>query len=228
MVNMYGFGEITASSSSSESQFHDLKTRVLSHKQLPMRVDRFLKVHIDSCEGTIKFVSAKILKKRSVIEKRNSIHFEKPTVNIDSIPSVSEFPISEYIACRNVDYPTGFHKCVFYMKVIHILPGCSFSQIGATEADEGYREKKICFACFNTNRKTYEYIINQALSDGRVVENWKNLSILTKKNHYYLCTNHNFAHVNLRSKTKSKVIEVLRNGSTSSFQPIKLKIKGSH
>lgn len=228
---MFGFGGITASSSSSESQFNDLKTRVLSHEQLPMRVDKFLQVHIDSCEGAIRLVAAKILNNSSVIEKININNFEESSGSVDKITSVNEFPNSECIACRNEDYPTGVHRCVLCKKAIHILSGCSFPQIGATESDEGNGEKKICFACFNTNRERHEIIVdsNQDLLDGHVVENWKNLGLQkTKKRPYYLGTNPDFVHVNLRSRTKCKVIGVLRNGSTPSFQPIKLKNKDTH
>lgn len=60
MVPFFGFGNITQTSASSESQFNDLKNRVFKHTTLPLRIDRFLTIHINSFTGTMNLVASDI------------------------------------------------------------------------------------------------------------------------------------------------------------------------
>jgi len=60
MVPFFGFGNLTHTSASSESQFNDLKNRVFKHTTLPLRVDRFLTTHINSFTGTMNLVASDI------------------------------------------------------------------------------------------------------------------------------------------------------------------------
>lgn len=63
MVPFFGFGNITHTSESSESQFNDLKNRVFNHTTLPLRIDRFLTTHINSFTGTMNCIRHKYPKK---------------------------------------------------------------------------------------------------------------------------------------------------------------------
>lgn len=51
MCKGFKYGDITATSASIESQFNDLKNRFLRHVNIPMRIDDFLKLHIQSING---------------------------------------------------------------------------------------------------------------------------------------------------------------------------------
>lgn len=58
MCSAFKYGDIPPSSASIESQFNDLKNRVLKHVSIPLRIDDFLKLHIQSTNGTMKLTNA--------------------------------------------------------------------------------------------------------------------------------------------------------------------------
>jgi hypothetical protein len=65
MCKSFKYEDNPPSSSAIESQFNDLKNRVLKHvNSMPMRVDDFLKTHIESINGTMKLVNAKMISKK--------------------------------------------------------------------------------------------------------------------------------------------------------------------
>ncbi|KAL4104352.1 hypothetical protein QTP88_019653 [Uroleucon formosanum] len=59
MVPIFKYGSTTESSSTSESLFKDLKTVVFKHKSLPLRIDDFLKIHINSIIGSTNMLATK-------------------------------------------------------------------------------------------------------------------------------------------------------------------------
>jgi len=59
MCSSFKYGDIPPSSAPIESQFNDLKNRVLKHvNNMPMRIDDFVKLHIQSLDGTMKLTNA--------------------------------------------------------------------------------------------------------------------------------------------------------------------------
>lgn len=60
MTPIFKYGNITESSASFESLFKDLKHIVLQHKTLPIRIDDFIKVHVDSIIGTNNIIKSKM------------------------------------------------------------------------------------------------------------------------------------------------------------------------
>jgi len=60
MVPIFKYGDITESSSTSESLFNDLKNRVFQHKTLPLRVDEFVHDHISYITGSMNIIGAKL------------------------------------------------------------------------------------------------------------------------------------------------------------------------
>lgn len=59
MCKLFNYGDNPPSSTAIESQFNDLKNRVLKHvNYMPMRIDDFLKIHIQSINGTMKCINA--------------------------------------------------------------------------------------------------------------------------------------------------------------------------
>lgn len=59
MCSSFKYGDIPPSSAPIESQFNDLKNRVLKHvNNKPMRIDDFIKLHIKSLDGTMKLTNA--------------------------------------------------------------------------------------------------------------------------------------------------------------------------
>lgn len=67
MVPIFNFGNPTESSATSESLFNDLRSNVLRHKTLPLRIDEFITIHIKSIIGSINLIGAKMqMKKRKL------------------------------------------------------------------------------------------------------------------------------------------------------------------
>jgi len=54
MIKHFNISEITASSSSVESYFNDLKNRSFHNDNLPLRVDKFICKHIKEIDGMLK------------------------------------------------------------------------------------------------------------------------------------------------------------------------------
>jgi len=60
MTPIFKYGDITESSSTSESLFNDLKNRVFQHKTLPLRVDEFVQDNISYITGSMNIIGAKL------------------------------------------------------------------------------------------------------------------------------------------------------------------------
>ncbi len=61
MCRIVGFGDIPPTTAPIESQFSDLKMRVLKNHDKQMRVDDFVKVHLQSMNGATKLAYSKFL-----------------------------------------------------------------------------------------------------------------------------------------------------------------------
>lgn len=62
MISKFGFGKINATSSAVESEFNDIKHRLLRCTSQSMRIDKFLTVHIQSFSGKAKLAMSEINK----------------------------------------------------------------------------------------------------------------------------------------------------------------------
>jgi len=72
MCKSFKYGDNPSSSAAIESQFNDLKFRVLKHvSDMPIKKDDFLSIHIESLDGSMKFVNAKI---NSQTPKNNQVN----------------------------------------------------------------------------------------------------------------------------------------------------------
>lgn len=60
MTPIFKYGDITESSSTSESLFNDLKNKVFQHKTLPFRVDEFVHDHLSYITGSMNIIGAKL------------------------------------------------------------------------------------------------------------------------------------------------------------------------
>jgi len=59
MIPIFPYGKLTRTSCSFESLFKDLKTIVFKHKTLPLKLDEFLKIHINSILGSMNILANK-------------------------------------------------------------------------------------------------------------------------------------------------------------------------
>ncbi|KAL5236556.1 hypothetical protein ACI65C_003966 [Semiaphis heraclei] len=60
-----------------------------------------------------------------------------------------EFNTNICLPCKNGDFPTGIHRCVFCNKSVHLF-GCS---VNLLDSKEGHRESRICLSCFNQSEE---------------------------------------------------------------------------
>lgn len=88
MIPIFEYGNITESSASSESMFNDLKHRVFHHKPLPIRIDEFVQIHLESITGSMNIVSSKFQK---VPEMLNTSVIEENTPEKENNDEVREF-----------------------------------------------------------------------------------------------------------------------------------------
>ncbi|KAL5237552.1 hypothetical protein ACI65C_004962 [Semiaphis heraclei] len=71
MMDLFGCPNITASSAPIESDFNNLKNRILKNESKPMKVDRFVVTHLNSLNGSMKIAQDKIIHKKHSLDKEN-------------------------------------------------------------------------------------------------------------------------------------------------------------
>lgn len=105
------------------------------------------------------------------------------------------------IACRDGNLPTGAHTCIDCGKMVHILPGCSYS-IGT---EEGYGSKRICAACHEKKKQLAQA---QDIVEMNYEDEWAKKPKV--KRSAYMKPNPAF---NIMSETKKQKIGLLKNGN---------------
>lgn len=237
MTPNFGFGNITETSASSESQFNDLKNRVFKHITLPIRIDRFLTTHIN--ENSDKEVERDFQIEgenvQSDVEEILQIHgepdmqtdnagktlveglsiIEKIDRNINQLITTMQYDEEHAcFVCKNGHMPTGAHRCTLCNKSVHIIDGCSYA---LSEEEEGYGEKRLCQKCFKI--KTSYVELNSE-------ENWRGETISkAKKRQNYLQKDPTVMYYNDSSKTKSPVIGIIKNRNRSSLKSVQIGSK---
>ena len=183
-----------------ESNFNDLKNRVFSGKQLPLRIDDFLRLHLQSLAGTMNLAaaaaaSAQRMSQPSTIDQheiskpeqhqvldhsldsreKSATVTEETSVTVHQENTTADNVInSPCTACLNGDYPSGAHKCISCGVSVHIILNCSFP-LPDLEDVEGYDESRICYGCSLKGNKRSEELAK---------ENWRGKSFPLKKRSY--------------------------------------------
>lgn len=100
----FGFGRIPATSAEIESIMNDIKNRVFSNYNLPMRPDLLIPILVKYFDGNCKIQISQSVK--PVLPK-----------SVDSV----NLQFTQCPACSNGDFPTGAHKLVSVFFSIHKL-----------------------------------------------------------------------------------------------------------
>lgn len=79
MISKFGFGKINASLSAVESEFNDIKYRLLKYSSQSMRINKFLTIHIQSFSGKAKLAMSQINKPVSLSTSKINMHYEQST-----------------------------------------------------------------------------------------------------------------------------------------------------
>jgi len=133
----FGYGRVPASSAAVKGEFNKLKNNILKNYTLPVRVDEFIKIHLDFLHGKLKIVD---VEENSMISKDEStrINKKKEIQNVETAQTATKCP-----ACINNDTPTGAHVCAICTTPVHALPECSI----VSNEKEGYGQKHVCLSC---------------------------------------------------------------------------------
>lgn len=160
MRDHFGYGHVPASSAIVESDFNNLKTRLLK-KKVGLRADSFVQMHLQNLNGHSILINA----------NNNIAHTESTLPQpAESVPPLQQTNLTDQCpACANGDFPTGAHKCSVCSIAVHIFEQCSVDFVGDGDR-EGYGQKRICISCKNNTRATIEENISQ-----REIEKWGGL-----------------------------------------------------
>jgi len=123
MCKTFKYGDNPPSSAAIESQFNDLKNRVLKHVNcMPMRVDDFLKTHIESLNGTMKLVNSKMISQESKNDQMNTnekspiIYRKSPDHSI--ISNSDRSPTYNKLTLNDQPYQSDIHEKHYEFKKV--------------------------------------------------------------------------------------------------------------
>ncbi|CAG9820343.1 unnamed protein product [Phaedon cochleariae] len=174
----------TASSAPIEGEFNKLKNVIFAKRELPLRVDRFVRRHLDYLSGKMKLVDVKI--EEHTLRNSSNINIintqleeprEEPVANnilkdLDSFQNIiNEDPVIDQVSisdknspmCGDCDLPiSGTHECIVCGRKVHITESCSKSV-----SNGNLRTLRVCNLCFEGGN------LKQVL-DLREFENWRN------------------------------------------------------
>jgi hypothetical protein len=68
MVPIFGYSNLTESSATTESMFKDLKSIVFKHKTLPLRLDEFFLIHVESIIGSMNLINTSAQSKEDILD----------------------------------------------------------------------------------------------------------------------------------------------------------------
>jgi len=193
MIPYFGYGNTTESSATSESLFNDLKNRIFGHIVLPIRLDRFLKIHCNAILGAMNIIRANNAYKDEA-DKEKSVSPYSPDDNPTEI-QVKSLQENE-LECQFspiVDDPEE-------MEELKSVPESTvFENWKGLATEELYKHKK--FNLKTDKEDTY----GRTAATRSYVE--KDPSILYYKD---------------ESKAKCRIIGILRNGNNSNLKSLKI------
>lgn len=210
----FGYGRVPASSAAVEGEFNKLKNNLLKNSKL-VRVDEFMKIHLDYLHGKLKIIDANEedstfpCDEVSIDECKN-----KEIEKVDIVPEdVQQTHSSSKLcpACANGDIPSGAHSCAICKIAVHALKECS-----ATYGEEGYGQERICSSCASLES-------SQKILAARETENWRGLVSGKNKNRtarYLGCNKHQIQDGLIWSK--SSKLPIIKNGNAMELQAIKI------
>lgn len=105
MISIFGYGAINASSSAVESEFHDIKRRVFgSEYTLPLRVDKFLTIHLRSFSGKAKLAVAGFSNNSTkVTEKVEYVKFKSNLEVDESVNKLADDPAEDEVLNDDIE-----------------------------------------------------------------------------------------------------------------------------
>lgn len=134
MVPFFKYGNKTESSSTSESLFKVLKSIVFKHKSLPLRLNEFLEIHINSIIGSTNLIRGKIKDENKELSNESLHSYEEISEEFLPINNNSMNVFENDIPADNVN---EFHSLSNTSNNIEIIPETSST---STYEDESILE----------------------------------------------------------------------------------------
>lgn len=159
----FGYGRVPASSAAVEGEFNKLKNNMLKNHNLPIRIDEFLKIHLDFLHGKLKIVDAEETNVTLSYSKAsvNECDRNNEMLNVD-VDISQQIYLKSYSACANNDIPSSAHVCIVCKVAVHALEECSMAY-----DEEGYGQKRICLSCVSKN--------TEKIHATKEIKNWRGL-----------------------------------------------------
>lgn len=199
----FGYGRVPASSASVESEFNNLKTRILSDVALPIRIDHFLEKHLKYIRGNMNIVEA----------SRKDKELTHPDNPNDCLTAETlESPCS---LCTEGN--ASEHFCVVCRKGVHIIFECSAPVPGE---EEGFGQKRVCRSCMTIDNTKLA-----AIFSSQEIENWRGLGHKTKnaKQRKSVYLRKDFLEHEFVIHDKIHKIPIIKNGDALELKAIKIR-----
>jgi len=147
MLNVFGYAENIATSSKSESNFNNIKTRVFNHENMPVRIDDFVGKLVDYYRGDQLIIQAKQNDSSHEINSDDNRSFSLYSSNNKLVTRTNKETVitigkclNSCDPCKNGHFPTGLHRCCLCTRAIHLF-GCSVQN---PNSEEGCSETRRC------------------------------------------------------------------------------------
>lgn len=207
----FGYGRVPASSAAIEGEFNKLKNTIFKNENLPIRIDEFLKIHLNYLHGKLKIVDAKEENLTLPCSTTgNECDRNKDVINVDTLQQVI---LKSCSACANNDIPSGAHVCIICKKAVHALQECSIGY----DDEEGYGQKRICLSCSSSAS-------SETILASQEVEDWRGLIFKEKKKRTAKYLGNDLRGIQ-DSLTWSKNLKfpILKNGSAMELQAVNIE-----
>jgi len=139
----------------------------------------------------------------------NAVSSDDNNYESDNSEKTNDDDAPTCLPCRNGDFPSGIHRCVYCNKAVHLF-GCSVKN---PFSEEGFGESRICLICNNKNK---ESVANEIWMKKKPVTNFRSAKS-------YLVAQPGFNHLNLNLKSRENIVAFLKNSNTFQNKPLIVK-----
>jgi len=229
MIQIFGYGDETASSAAVESTFRKIKNVTFKNIDLPTNIENFIEHHSASLKGASLLRTSRYTHTSKSNNQNNalpvnlddSIDFILSPIHHDNMDE----PIDTYLVvssnsthqnnstnyssgcplCNSGDFPSknGSHKCNKCHVPVHALLSCSTHK-------QGNEEIRYCLKCSKNDEEINAAYLSE---ENKSVEGWNRKPKRQRNLNSYLCPNPNLRHLQINNSKNIQTLPLLKNGS---------------
>lgn len=192
MLDAFKCSKFSAISAAVEGEFHDLKNRVLKNYCRPMRLDKFISLHLKSFSGKAKLAAA--IPERDFVTKNKSQQRNITSSIVESTIKIGEnynntFLIMEFTTEteKNQRNKTSLESTIETEESHNKTSLESFLiREFTTETKENHNKTSLESTIETEEKRLRTSFENEEINDLVFVQNWKNKNIITKIKRLYL------------------------------------------